>query len=81
MLPPQADSIQSLAGKWRSSSLCERSRESTAGVLLILTHRKRKEQHIKFARLTVVQVKTDKIDEFIKLYRRLIIPIAKWGKG
>jgi len=34
-----------------------------------------------FARLTTVQVKTDKIDEFIKLYGRLVIPAAKWQKG
>jgi hypothetical protein len=40
-----------------------------ASVSPILTHKKRKEQHIMFARLTVVQVKTDKIDEFIKFYR------------
>ncbi len=34
-----------------------------------------------FARLTIVQVKVDKIDEVIKIYRDNVVPAAKSQKG
>ena len=34
-----------------------------------------------FARLTIVQVKIDKIDETIKIYEESVIPAAKSQKG
>ena len=34
-----------------------------------------------FARLTVVQVETDKIGEFVKLYEQLVLPVAKFQEG
>jgi len=34
-----------------------------------------------FARLTIVQVKTAKITEFVKSYERLVIPVAKHQEG
>jgi len=34
-----------------------------------------------FARLTIVQVKTEKIDEFIKSYEHLVIPVARCQEG
>ncbi len=34
-----------------------------------------------FARLTSDQIKTKKIDEFIRLYERSVVPTAKSQKG
>lgn len=34
-----------------------------------------------FARLTIVQVKTDKVDEVIKIYGDKVVPAAKSQKG
>jgi len=34
-----------------------------------------------FARLTIVQVKSDKLDETIKIYQESVIPAAKLQKG
>jgi len=34
-----------------------------------------------FARLTSAQIKTKKIDEFIRLYERSVVPAAKSQKG
>ena len=34
-----------------------------------------------FARLTIVQVRTDKLDETVKIYREGVIPAAKSQKG
>jgi len=34
-----------------------------------------------FARLTIVQVKPDKIDETIKIYEESVVPAAKLQKG
>ena len=34
-----------------------------------------------FARLTIVQVKSDKLDETVKLYEESVIPAAKSQKG
>lgn len=34
-----------------------------------------------FARLTIAQIKLDRIDQFIKLYRESIVPEAKSQKG
>jgi hypothetical protein len=46
-----------------------------------LTHKKRKEKPIMFARLTIVQIKVDKIDEAIKIYGDNVVPAAKSQKG
>jgi len=47
----------------------------------MLTHKRRKEELIMFARLTIVQVKADKMDEVIKIYGDQVVPAAKSQKG
>jgi heme-degrading monooxygenase HmoA len=48
---------------------------------LFVTHEKGKEKPIMFARLTIVQVKPDKVDDVIKIYGDHVVPSAKGQKG
>jgi len=41
----------------------------------------KKEGYTMFARLTIVQIKSDKLDETIKIYEKSVIPAAKSQKG
>ena len=34
-----------------------------------------------FARLTILQVNTERLDETIKLFEQSVVPSAKWQKG
>jgi heme-degrading monooxygenase HmoA len=42
---------------------------------------KKKERRAMFARLTIFQIREDKIDEAIKLYKESVVPEAKLQKG